>query len=222
LLSRELKEGFCALTEYAKGVRQLSRENLLLKEKIKALHKEISARRELEFENQRLRKILHYTKRKKREYFMAKVVGYNIKENLCTIIIDRGSREGVRKGMVVVGCQDEREGLVGKVVDVGPCTAVVLLITDKNSYVGVQFQRGRRWALMEGEGRECRIRFILKEEAPPLGEVLITSGGGVYPKGIPVGLVKNVEECKGTPFCHLKVRPFIDFGLLDEVLLIRE
>lgn len=221
LCTRYMKENVYALIDYVKNVKDLSKENAFLKEKIRELLLSTSYKRELELENERLKALLNYKMSSGRDFIMAKVISQALNGEFHTIMVDRGSKEGVKYGMAVIAYQDGREGLVGKVWDVGEKTSLVLLITDKNSFVGVQFQESRRWALMQGEGGRCKIAHILLEEIPKKGEVVITSGGALYPKGIPVGYVDSVQKCEHTPFCQLSITPFIDFKRLDEVLLLK-
>jgi len=143
-----------------------------------------------------------------------------------TIVIDKGSSAGIAKGMPVVAA----EGLVGRVVEVWPNGAKVLLITDPRSGVSVRMVRPRLTGEAEGRAGRSTLVLDLVEPAAPaprfdvvVGDDAVTSGleGSVYPPGFLVGEVLSIESKPGTTLHRLIVRPFVDFSRLEIVRVLR-
>ena len=109
-----------------------------------------------------------------------------------TILVDKGEIDGVSRDMAVAVA----EGLVGRVIEVFPSAAKVLLITDPNSGVDVIVQRTRAQGIMEGRVEEfCTLKYVRKMDDVQVGDKVITSGlGGIFPKGLLAGTVTRVEK----------------------------
>jgi len=112
--------------------------------------------------------------------------------------------------------------LVGQVVVVSPNTSRVLLIIDHSSGVDSLIQSSRVRGVVEGLGRDvCELRYVPREEEVAIGDRIITSGvDGVYPKGLMVGLVSDVDKGAGSLFWSVKVKPAVNFSRLETVLII--
>lgn len=137
-----------------------------------------------------------------------------------TILVDKGDKEGVSKDMAVAVA----DGVVGRVIEVFPNTAKVLLITDPNSSVDVIVQRTRTQGIMEGRVDEaCILKYVKKSDEVQVGDKIITSGlGGIFPKGLLVGMVTNVERKRPGIFQYVEVVPAADLSRLEEVLILSE
>lgn len=131
---------------------------------------------------------------------------------LRTLLVDAGSRQEVATGMPAV----TPEGLVGRVVDVGCCSARLLLITDFNSQVPVMLERSGDPALLVGDNSpRPTLRFLPLDPDYKVGDRVITSGrGGLIPPGLVVGRVATVAGRKVT------VETFVDWARLDYVALL--
>ncbi len=111
-----------------------------------------------------------------------------------TIEINRGTADGVGKGMPVVA----GAGLIGTVIDAGSTTSVVRLITDPGSRVGVRFATTGTIAVATGQGLGHPLALAQVPASAPiprLHQLLVTSGlqGAAFPAGIPVGIVSEVQ-----------------------------
>ena len=111
-----------------------------------------------------------------------------------SIVIDRGTRDGLTANMTVVS----GGGLVGKITDTGYAYSRVLLMSDKSFKVGARLTSSRCTGLLEGGDKdELLLNFLPRDATVVPGEEVITSGmGGVFPAGYLIGHVRNtvVEE----------------------------
>jgi rod shape-determining protein MreC len=135
-----------------------------------------------------------------------------------TIVIDKGSFDGLKTGMPVVA----PPGLVGRLINVSWNVSKVLLITDENSNVDAILHRTRVQGIFSGAGlHEGKLKYITKNQDVIRGDTIISSGmGGVFPKGLLIGQVKNVEKQNKELFLKIDVTTFVDFSKLEEVLVL--
>ena len=197
------------------GVQQ---ENIQLKSRLAVLEQANSQLLEMRHEVHQLRDLLSVETEDPSTRVSARVIGYDATQWVQSITLDRGSNSGIRIGMAVVA----RNGLVGQVMAVSPRTARVLLITDPASGVDGIIQNSRARGTVRGAGAmECVWQFVMKDEQVEVGDRLITSGlDGVYPRGIPIGVVSSVESRGSAMFRSIEVTPAVDFSLIDYVLII--
>ena len=148
----------------------------------------------------------------------ARVIGAGSGAGAKVVFVDRGSLEGVEKGMAVV----TPDGIVGKVIAAFPSASQVSLITDSNFAAGVISQKNRVHGILRGQGYGvCRIDNVQSEEKVEIGEWFYTSGDDrVFPKGMPAGQVKVVHP--GTPFQEIILEPSGVQNGIEEVLIVLE
>lgn len=197
------------LTELERIVESLSVENLRLQE--------------VERENQRLRELLEFAETRpsfelQGGQIIARVIGQNATNFLNVVMIDLGSRHGIRVGMPVVN----EQGLVGRISEVTETTSKVLLITDSSSTVNAILQSSRLTGVISGTpGSHPVIGFLPQGTEIGVGEVVLTSGmGGNFPKGIHIGQVVEVRQRDVNVFQEAVVRPTVNFGQLEEVMVV--
>ena len=178
---------------------------------------------EIEAENVRLRLMLDYKKASTQfDFVMATVVGRDLGTWTSTIIINRGTADGITKEMPVVTPQ----GLVGNVVSVYTNVAKVQLILDARSAVGTLVQRpeSRVAAIVEGSSTTQlmpRMVNIARDADIIKSDKLITSGfGGIYPKGLLIGEVVDIINEEGGLLKYAILKPAVDFDRLEEVFVI--
>jgi rod shape-determining protein MreC len=109
-------------------------------------------------------------------------------------------------------------------MDVSWNVSRVLLIIDENSNVDALVQGSRAQGILQGGGsRACSLKYVSITEDVRPGMAVITSGiGGVFPKGLLLGVVTKVSKKEGGLFQAVDVAPAIDFGKLEEVLVLLE
>ncbi|MEZ4636135.1 MAG: rod shape-determining protein MreC [Caldilineaceae bacterium] len=133
-------------------------------------------------------------------------------------MLDLGRQHGIAVGMPVVNDQ----GLVGRISEVNESTSKVLLITDADSTVNAILQSSRLTGVITGRpGEDPVMGFIPQGSEVSVGEIVLTSGmGGNFPKGIPIGQVTEVRQRDFDVFQEATIRPTVDFGRLELVMII--
>ena len=114
------------------------------------------------------------------------------------------------------------EGIAGLVTDVARNYAKILLVIDQNNAVDALIQRTRARGIIKGEpsGR-LMLQYVLRKHEIQVGDVVISSGlDGVFPKGIRIGFVREVNKPDSGIFQQLAVTPYADFEKLEEVLVV--
>ena len=197
---------------------QTRQENLLLKKEIELLKIENSKYQELLLANQRLQKLLNFRENTDEPVLPARVIGWDSSGLFKSIIIDKGEKDGLRINMPVVNS----EGAVGRVVSVSSNYAQVLLITDQNSAVDGLVQRSRGRGMVKGMGSgECYFDYVIKTCDIKEGDTIVTSGSGrIFPKGLYLGEVKEINDSPNKLFKDVRVTPAVDFSKLEEVLIV--
>jgi rod shape-determining protein MreC len=178
---------------------------------------------EVERENQRLRELLGFAETRPGIEFrsgqiLARSIGFDSNNFLNFIMLDLGRRHGIAVGMPVVN----EQGLVGRISEVNESTSKVLLITDADSTVNAILQSSRLTGVVTGRpGADPVMGFIPQGSEVSVGEIVLTSGmGGNFPKGIPIGQVVEVRQRDFEVFQEATVRPTVDFGRLEMVMII--
>ena len=137
-----------------------------------------------------------------------------------TIEIDRGTSDGVGTGMPVVS----GAGLIGTVISAGRSSAVVQLLTDPRSDVGVRFGAGNvALAQGQGEGDALQLQYVSETSVTRRGADVVTSGleTAAYPAGIPVGTVSSVRHTGGSLTSQVLVTPLVNLSVLQYVAVLQ-
>jgi rod shape-determining protein MreC len=196
------------------------KENVELKKKLDIFQLENQKISELEKENKRLKIILHLVEQNPGKMVAARVIGEDIKNWFRCIIIDKGRDFGVTEKMPII----TPKGLVGQAVEVNKWHSKVMIVNDTNSSVDVYIDGKNSRGILEGTGQTTlKLKYILKNDEAAIGDKLMTSGkDGVYPKGLPTGIIITVNRNKPGIFADIDVMPFNNFKRLDEVLIVRK
>ncbi len=151
-------------------------------------------------------------------YLAATVIGRDPSPFFEYVIINRGSDDGLRRGMPVV----TQQGLVGRVAAVTADAARVQLITDPASNINVKLEPSRAQAVIRGEvSGEISLAMIPQSAPVEIGDLILTSGlGGNYPTNILIGQVTGVRRRETDLFQSASVQPVVDFNQLEIVLII--
>ena len=191
---------------------------LTLQQENAELKSEIIQYQEYKSENERLTELLQIKEQYAEESVTARVVSHSTDSWNHTIVIDKGSSAGLAVGMPVMTAS----GLVGQIESVAPTTSVVRLISDESSGVSVVLQNSRAEGILTGNvDGLLRLEFIPIATEVELGEGVITSGnGGVYPRGITVGVVSRIEGSPTDTYHTLVIQPLASEDIRDEVIVI--
>ena len=220
---------------------RLRQQNTSLTREVESLRSLVISLRAAESENRLLRDQLGFSQANPAmDLLPAQVIGRDPNNFVQTLVIDRGTRDGVREGKVVVaaaqvslpagqGSQQNAEkittvqGLVGRVIEAGPNYARVLLITDGSSGVNVLLQGRQAEGLLVGQGpAPMALKFVRQGEQLLAGDLLLTSGlGATFPRNLPAGMVVEVQTQDQATFQSATVAPLIDLARLSVVFVIR-
>ena len=216
---------------YAQGVSQTvqellqaHQENALLKQEIETTQL-LSAQAQAVFaENERLSQLLKVRPSRPWKGVWAKVA-YREPTQWNTVVIDKGSADGIQERSAVISMQNGQEGLAGVVLETTENTAKVLLIRDEDFSAAVRLARGGEEGLLVGAGpRPVQVKYApLLTEVEKGDKVYTSSSSSVFPAGILVGEVSGVYENDGFQTAlTINVVPHVPAASVREVFVITE
>jgi len=196
----------------------LEDENKRLKKDNALLIQEINRYREGYLESGRLQKLLSLKERTHHHTIAATVIGRDQSSMVKTILIDKGTTDGLKPDLPVIADQ----GVVGKIVETSAHVSRVLLMIDENSNIDAMIQDSRIQGILRGASSlGCSMKYVPKTETVAVGNIVISSGlSGLFPKGLLLGAVKAVEKTDSGLFQKIDVAPYVDFSRLEDVLVI--
>lgn len=213
-----LTSPFRAAGDFIEGI-GVSRERLeALEQQNEELRARLAELEEARQENERLRALVEFAEERKLAKLGARVIRRPVSIWEGVIVVDRGSVDGVEPGMPVIAAQ----GLVGQVAEVSPNSATVRLLTDQQSGVAAMIQSTRATGVLRGSvDGELSLDFVDRAQLPLVGDVVITSGlGGVYPTGIVVGDVTDVDDRRGELYPRVTVESRVPVDRIEEVFIL--
>jgi rod shape-determining protein MreC len=195
-------------------------ENEALRRQILDLEADLQRQRALAARTQSLEDSLALKQSQPAPMLAARVIAGNPSPSVMTIMIDRGTDDGVRLNMAVVAAH----GVVGRVIaPVSRSAATVQLLVGRNAAAAVTFERSQAGGMVVGGFSQTALRT---EYVPVLadvrvGEKVTTSGqDGIFPAGFPVGTVDEVTHPGSAADREITVRPAVDFSRIDMVLVV--
>ncbi len=223
LLQKPFQRVASAFTGFADQIRQvrtLKDDFAELERQLDQLKREYEKLQEQKIENQILRELLSFKESSPYPSITATVVGRSATYWYGTVVLDKGTRDGVKADMPVV----TGKGLVGRIISTTDRTSTLLLLMDPDSGVGGLIQRTRDYGVVLGQPAADNIlemRLFSRESQVAQGDQVFTSGlGEVYPKGLPIGAVKDVVTREYGLTTYALVEPFVDFDRLEYVLIL--
>ncbi|NLK46016.1 MAG: rod shape-determining protein MreC [Treponema sp.] len=205
----DLRKEYEALTEKLKDYEYLQRNNA-----------------EIRRENERLRELLGLSDSLNKQNYPAYIIGRDPNAVYSAITISKGSKAGIKKNMPVIALQSGNVGLVGKVIEVGHYTSLVMPIYDFQCSVSARIQNTRDLGLVSGNGSESQnlsLRYISKRVLDELhiGDVIVTSGeNGNYERDIPIGSISRIKILDYDSSLEIEVTPVVDFSRLESVIVM--
>ena len=199
---------------YLRGVR---RENRDLKEQLEHLRIEQVRLSEDAAQARRLQALLGFKEQFISRTVAAQVIGSSGSDQSHVVYIDKGTSDDIKPDMAVI----TPNGIVGKVLRVYHSSSQVLLINDPDSGVGAILESSRLQGILRGTAAgETMLRYVMSDEKVVPGEQVLTSGGDrIFPKGLPVGTVQQINPGSDL-FLNIRVKPAADLSRLEEVLVI--
>lgn len=199
-----------------KGVRT---ENRRLRDEVQRLRVDALWVTEAADENRRLRRLLDLRNRLPIATLPGEVIAREWGGWVRSLTINRGRGDDVKRLTAVIS----PDGLVGRVVEVRLGASIVQVLTDPSSTVGARALRTRTPGIVEGEPRgTIRFKYMARDGAGlAVNDVVVTSGlGGVFPRGVPIGRVRAIDDRGSALFHYALLAPVVDFARVDEVLLV--
>lgn len=223
-VGKALKNSYTFVTSLTTAQSEVSR----LEKELEETRMELERFAEIRLENERLKLLLGFKEESDQILVPSRVIGRDPRTWLRSIIVDKGERHGVREGTPVVS----HAGVIGHVTFTSAFTSQVTLILDPKIAVGGIVQRTRDFVVVgsaddtghltvtplyqreEGDSSTTSSVIDIKE-----GDVVVTSGfGGIYPKGLNIGVVTEVHM--GTEGISAKLKPSAKFASLEEVFVL--
>ena len=183
----------------------------LRQERDRLLHWQALARK-LEMENRALKGLLNFNAGPEPRFIAARVVADTGGAFAHSLILNAGERAGVRKGQAAV----TGDGLIGRISGVGSRSSRLLLITDLNSRIPIVIESTRIRAVLAGTnaGRP-RMIHLPTGAMVAIGDRVVTSGhGGVFPNGLPVGVVTSVNDG------IIEIQPYVNRERIEYVRVL--
>ena len=210
---------FAAVGDLA-DIRSRNRE---LEDRLDRAQADIREAQSLEDENARLRDVLELDKAwQSMPRATAPVISKAPSNYKWAVIIGKGRVDGIRQNMAVI----DPEGLVGKVIQADRNQATVLLLIDPDAAAGARVEDARDTGVVRGNGADesLSLEFVAADADVSVGDGIITSGydGGVFPPGIPIGLVAEVAPQDAGLEREVEVEAAVDFPALDFVTVLLE
>jgi rod shape-determining protein MreC len=171
---------------------------------------------ELRSENERLRLMLDF-KAVHKEFSLhpASLLAQDITLVFKTAVIDKGSRSGFFVNMPIVN----PDGVVGRVVAVSSHTSQILMITDPNSAIPALIASTRVKGIVKGTGGESlRLEYVRRTDDVKIGDFVVTSGLlGIFPKGLRIGYVKDIQIDERKIFADILLTPCVDMEKIEGI-----
>lgn len=194
----------------------MRRENADLREENARLMQWQEVARRLVAENAELRELVKLVPQNAVNSIAARVIADSGGAFARNVLVNAGRNDGVQRGQAAM----TGEGLVGRVAEVGARTARVLLLTDLNSHIPVELEETHERAVLDGDNSEQpRLVYLPQKTEVQVGMRIVTGGaGGVFPPGLPVGVVASIsgDLIRVEPYAELarlQLVRVVDFGL---------
>lgn len=193
------------LSDSVSSQKALVDENTKLRYQQALLESKLQRMSELKTENEKLRQLLHYHDLKKdHRLIVSELLAVKTSPYRQLLILDKGTHQGVSEGLAVL----DSHGIMGQIIESGPLTSTLLLVTDSKSAIPVKNTRTGDRGIVVGEHEQMSLLHVPKTASVEVGDLLMTSGlGQRFPEGYPVGTVVDVKNIENEAFQTVAVRP---------------
>ncbi|MCX7025710.1 MAG: rod shape-determining protein MreC [Spirochaetes bacterium] len=182
---------------------------------------------ELKQENERLKEQLGFDTTSGYVKTAASIIAKDPENLYTTFVIDKGAVDGLRKNLPVLAYQNGIEGLVGRILEVGRSSSIVVPVYDGNSFIASRLDRTRYDGLLTGTGSDndpLMLRYVKKRAKDEIqfGDLVVTAGyQSLYPKDIAIGRVGKIFTTDYQASLDIEVESVLDFGRLEYVFVIQ-
>lgn len=198
----------------------------ILKERLADYEEMQRTNSDIRKENTRLKELLGFSDITPQKNYPASIISRGADNLYKTIVIDKGSKHGIKKNMPVIAIQKGNSGIVGKVVNVGYITSEVMPIFNLHSTISARIQNTRDIGFVTGTGTEdspLAMTYIKKRVIDELhyGDVIVTSGENEnYMKDMPIGTISKITVLDYDSSLDISLTPIIDFSRLEHVIVV--
>jgi len=206
-------------------IQKTDEQVLKLTEENQKLLSQLSELENLKKENQFLRESLNLGMEKEFGLILGSVTAKNtftIKGIVFedSILINKGKNDGIRKDFPVIL---NNKILIGKVAEVYDSFSRVVLTTNKENMIDIQIQDAESFALSKGEGNfKMSLDLFPKDKELKEDSLVYTSAlGGIYPSGLVIGKIKNIQKIDNEPYTKADIIPSFDLSQLDKVFIVK-
>ncbi len=227
------QRGVYSITGFFSGTVAAIRELSQLKDRYEALEERLKdyellqrSNADIRLENERLKELLGFSESITLDNIPAQIIGRDPNNLYSGITINRGVRHGVRKNMPVISFQGSNTGLVGKIVQVGRSTSMIMPVYDYQCYVSARLEESRYMGLVNGRGSAdspLLMRYLKKRARDEIrvGDKIVASGENYnYPRDVPIGFVSSIRSLDYETSLELDIEPIIDFSRLENVFVL--
>ena len=171
-----------------------------------------------ENENIRYREFFNFKKRENIDFIGADVISKGVTSNMSSIIINRGSNDGVSKNLPVLSSR----GVIGKITAVSKSSSEVQLISDVNFRLSVKIAPDEVEGIMRWIGEDlCEIAELRKISDIEIGDIVLTSNLSIYfPPNLPVGEVVSIFEKSDSSNRVVKMKLFSDLYTMNQLFVL--
>jgi len=194
------------------------KENKSLRNTVDLLNQRVLRYKDIEGENIRLNRLLDFKEQSPKALKAARVISRDSSNLFGSILIDKGSRAGIRPDTVVI----TDAGLAGRICEISPHMSRVMFITDSNFRVSAMVLRSRQIGMVySGLSGFCKLRYLPLEADVEVGDEIVTSGfSDIYPKGLLIGSVVEIDKEPQGVGIYAVIEPAVDLYRMEEVLCI--
>ncbi len=200
------------------ALQQVWEENQDLKHKIQQLQGEQNRLREQAILAMEFQKLSLYQEAAPMVTMPARIIGRNVSNWYRAMVIDKGTRNGIRAEMGVI----TNAGVVGRVVRVNHATSIVLLLSDPNVAITGMIQTSRDEGIIQGTPQgTIQMKYLPPLSPVQVGDAVVTSGlTDDFPRGLHIGKIQQVTKAATDLFQSGEITPIVDFSKLEGVLVI--
>lgn len=228
------QKGFNAIGNFASTslksiseLKQLRRDYDELSKKLEGYANVERGNAELSRENERLKSLLGFSSAIAYERIPVRIVAKDPENLYATLVVNKGSEAGIEKNMPVLAFQDGVEGLVGRVVEVGHGSSIVVPLYDTSSYIAARLATSRYEGLVTGKGSADEpvvMKYIKKraKDEVQFGDLVVTSGyESIYPPEVAIGRVSKVRSLEYQTSLEIDLEPVLDFSRIEYLFVIK-